>query len=147
LLAIWPGDAGWGPRYLVPIVPFIVLPAGAALVWTRGIVRRVCWGAFGVLFELGVIINLGGVLVDQRVSFVRLLDEAGGNFDVTRTIRDLQDEMIEASNNLEFEKAALLRDQIRELKRTFDGGGAPAEKTSPRPVSYKQGKRGKKQRV
>ena len=76
-----------------------------------------------------------------------VLNEAGGNFDVTRTIRDLQDEMIEASNNLEFEKAALLRDQIRELKRTFDGGGAPAEKTSPRPVSYKQGKRGKKQRV
>ena len=82
LLAIWPGDAGWGPRYLVPIVPFIVLPAGAALVWTRGIVRRVCWGSFGVLFELGVIINLGGVLVDQRVSFVKLLDEAGGNFAV-----------------------------------------------------------------
>jgi excinuclease ABC subunit B len=74
-----------------------------------------------------------------------VLNEAGGNFDVGQTIRDLQDEMVEASNNLEFEKAALLRDQIRELKRSLDGG-APAE-DSPRPVSYKQGKRGRKQRA
>ncbi len=82
LLVIWPGDAGWGPRYLVPIVPFIVVAAGAVLVWTRGIARRVGWAAFGALCILGVLINLGGVLVDQRVSFVQLLDEAGGNFGV-----------------------------------------------------------------
>jgi hypothetical protein len=82
VLAIWPGDAGWGPRYLVPIVPFIVLPAGAALAWTTGAARRASWAAFGVLFGLGVLVNLGGVLVDQRVSFVKLLDEAGGNFAV-----------------------------------------------------------------
>ncbi|MGI9148505.1 MAG: ArnT family glycosyltransferase [Chloroflexota bacterium] len=82
LLSIWPGDAGWGPRYLVPIVPFMVLPAGAVLAWSCGNVRRVAWAAFGVLFVLGVFANLGGVLVDQRVSFVQLLDEAGGNFGV-----------------------------------------------------------------
>jgi excinuclease UvrABC nuclease subunit len=35
--------------------------------------------------------------------------------------------MIEASNNLEFEKAALLRDQIRELKSRLSG----AETQSP----------------
>jgi len=29
--------------------------------------------------------------------------------------------MVTASNNLEFEKAALLRDQVRELKRTLEG--------------------------
>jgi hypothetical protein len=80
LLSIWPGDAGWGPRYLVPIVPFMVLPAGAVLAWTHGLVRRVGWSSFGVLLALGVFVNLGGVLVDQRVSFVQLLDEAGGNF-------------------------------------------------------------------
>jgi protein-arginine kinase activator protein McsA len=43
--------------------------------------------------------------------------------------------MIEASNNLEFEKAALLRDQIRELKR---GSG---EKSDTEPVSYKKSKK------
>src|SRR6185436_15874388 len=46
-----------------------------------------------------------------------MLNEAGGNFDVTETIRELEGEMLTAANNLEFEKAALLRDQVRELKR------------------------------
>jgi excinuclease ABC subunit B len=49
-----------------------------------------------------------------------VLRETGGNFDVTETLRALQEEMLEASNNLEFEKAALLRDQIRELKSSFN---------------------------
>src|SRR6185295_16738241 len=37
-----------------------------------------------------------------------VLNEAGGNFDVTETIRQLQTEMLEAANNLEFERAALM---------------------------------------
>jgi excinuclease ABC subunit B len=73
-----------------------------------------------------------------------LLNEVGGNFDVTETVQGLQQEMIEASNRLEFEQAALLRDQIRELKRTF-GDTAQNEKGAPkatvRPVSYKAAKR------
>lgn len=50
---------------------------------------------------------------------VATLQEADGNFDVTQTLRELEEEMLAAANNLEFEKAALLRDQIRELKRSF----------------------------
>ncbi len=46
-----------------------------------------------------------------------VINDAGGNFDVTETIRELEEEMLSAANNLEFEKAALLRDQVRELKR------------------------------
>jgi excinuclease ABC subunit B len=73
-----------------------------------------------------------------------VLGEAGGDFDVTETLRGLQDEMVEASNNLEFEKAALLRDQIRELKRNFGeaGSAGPSGPSSPRQVSYKTGRRG-----
>jgi excinuclease UvrABC nuclease subunit len=41
--------------------------------------------------------------------------------------------MLVAANNLEFEKAALMRDQIRELKRSLEGG-APAAKSEL--VSY-----------
>src|ERR1043165_835347 len=53
-----------------------------------------------------------------------VINDAGGNFDVTETLRQLEEEMLQAANNLEFEKAALLRDQIRELKRgTGDGSG------------------------
>lgn len=81
LLVIWSGDAAWGPRYLLPALPFGVLPAGAPLAWTIGRLRRACWGAFGMLVGLGVLVNLGGVVVDQRVAFDILLDKAGGNVD------------------------------------------------------------------
>ena len=43
------------------------------------------------------------------------------DIDINETIRELEEEMLAAANNLEFEKAALLRDQIRELKRAVDG--------------------------
>jgi excinuclease ABC subunit B len=49
------------------------------------------------------------------------LNDKGVDVDVGATIRELEQEMVTASNNLEFEKAALLRDQIRELKRGVEG--------------------------
>ena len=57
----------------------------------------------------------------RRDKAAAVINDAGGNFDVTETIRELEEEMVEAASNLEFEKAALLRDQIRELKRGLDG--------------------------
>jgi excinuclease ABC subunit B len=74
-----------------------------------------------------------------------LLNEVGGNIDLTQTLQDLQEEMLEAANNLQFEKAALLRDQVRELKRGL--GGDPAGKTPHPAVSYKPARRQKKQRA
>ncbi|MBI3881564.1 MAG: excinuclease ABC subunit UvrB [Verrucomicrobia bacterium] len=71
-----------------------------------------------------------------------LNETAGGNFDVTETIRQLEEEMLEAANNLEFEKAALLRDQINELKRSTGDTASPA----PRSGSVSYGKRGGKGR-
>jgi excinuclease ABC subunit B len=50
-----------------------------------------------------------------------VLKETGADFDVTETIRELEAEMLTAANNLEFEKAALLRDQVNELKRRYGG--------------------------
>ncbi|MHB8520160.1 MAG: excinuclease ABC subunit UvrB [Limisphaerales bacterium] len=67
-----------------------------------------------------------------------MLHEGGADFDVTETIRELEAEMLEAANNLEFEKAALLRDQIRELKRATDGGKPVREAEA---VSYRKGGR------
>jgi excinuclease ABC subunit B len=66
-----------------------------------------------------------------------LLREGGGDFDVTQTITQLQAEMVEAADNLQFEKAALLRDQIRELKQSV---GEPAPKPQ-RKVTYRKQKR------
>jgi excinuclease ABC subunit B len=62
-----------------------------------------------------------------------VIQEAGGDFNVTELLRELEEEMEEASANLEFERAALLRDQIMEVK-----GGAGIAKIEPkrRPVKY-----------
>jgi excinuclease ABC subunit B len=54
--------------------------------------------------------------------------------------------MLEASNNLEFEKAALLRDQIRELKSGF-GEGEEKAAAPAREVNYKKSARGRKQKT
>jgi excinuclease ABC subunit B len=67
-----------------------------------------------------------------------VINDAGGNFDVTETLRELEADMLQAAENLEFEKAALLRDQIRELKR-MTGEKVSAD---PQQKSYpKQGRR------
>jgi excinuclease ABC subunit B len=68
-----------------------------------------------------------------------VLNEAGVDIDITETIKELEGEMLAAANNLEFEKAALMRDQIRELKRALNGEPATKPTSS---VSYKKGKAG-----
>jgi excinuclease ABC subunit B len=64
-----------------------------------------------------------------------VLHDAGMDVDLTETINELEDEMLTAANELKFEKAALLRDQIKELKRMIDGGKPETETKS---VSYRK---------
>ena len=63
--------------------------------------------------------------------------------DITETINELESEMLTAANNLEFEKAALLRDQINELKRAIDGS-QPAKDAKGSSVNYRKPGRGQK---
>ena len=73
-----------------------------------------------------------------------LLQESGVDIDINETMKELEEEMLAAANNLEFEKAALLRDQIRELKRPFGEAGGTGKAGAARPaagVSYRKGKR------
>jgi excinuclease ABC subunit B len=73
-----------------------------------------------------------------------VINDAGGNFDITETLRELEADMLNAANNLEFEKAALFRDQIRELKR---GAGLLVEEPKKKtPLRYPPLKRGKKKK-
>lgn len=72
-----------------------------------------------------------------------VLRETVADFDVTETIRELEESMVQAANNLEFEKAALFRDQINELKRMGDGNSKSANYTSEKPARKKR-KRAKK---
>jgi excinuclease ABC subunit B len=62
-----------------------------------------------------------------------VIREAGGDFNVTELLRELEDEMQRASANLEFERAALLRDQIMEVK---SGAGITKIEPKRRPVKY-----------
>ena len=76
-----------------------------------------------------------------------IVRESGGEMAVLDVIRELEQEMIDASSKLEYERAALLRDQIRELKRqaglVVEDSGAPI---SPKQVRYGPPKRGGKKR-
>jgi len=78
------------------------------------------------------------VYESNRNEAAGVLRDAGMDVDITQTINELEGEMLAAANNLEFEKAALMRDQIRELKRAVDGS-QPAKDIKS--VSYRKGKR------
>jgi len=68
-----------------------------------------------------------------------VLHDAKMDMDVTETIRELEGEMLKAAEDLKFEKAALLRDQIKELKHMLHG-----TKSEAKPVSYRKSKRARK---
>ncbi|MEY2556093.1 MAG: excinuclease subunit [Verrucomicrobiota bacterium] len=73
-----------------------------------------------------------------------VIQEAGGNFDLTELLRELEDEMQQASANLEFERAALLRDQIMEVK---NGTGLTKIEPKRRPVKYTRNSGRRRSRV
>jgi excinuclease ABC subunit B len=73
-----------------------------------------------------------------------VINEAGGNFDLTELLRELEDEMQRASANLEFERAALLRDQIMEVK---SGTGLTRIEPKRRPVKYTRNNGRRRSRV
>jgi len=72
-------------------------------------------------------------VTEEADAFLR--ESSGVDFDVTETVRELEEEMLAAANNLEFEKAALLRDQVRELKRATGDGKADDK---PRRTNYRK---------
>ncbi|HEY9172731.1 MAG TPA: excinuclease ABC subunit UvrB [Verrucomicrobiae bacterium] len=80
---------------------------------------------------------------ETREQAAGVLRDAGMDVDLTETINELESEMLTAANNLEFEKAALLRDQIKELKRAIDGSAPTKHTAAAKPVSYWKGKRRK----
>ena len=73
-----------------------------------------------------------------------VIQEAGGDFNVTELLRELEEEMQQASVNLEFERAALLRDQIMEVK---NGTGLAKIEPKRRPVKYSRNAGRRRSRV
>jgi excinuclease ABC subunit B len=70
--------------------------------------------------------------------------ETGADLDLTELLRELEEEMMRAAQQLEYEKAALLRDQISELK-----AGTGIDRIEPRrqPVRYEPKKRARKSKT
>jgi excinuclease ABC subunit B len=52
-----------------------------------------------------------------------VVEETGEEYDVTSLIGELQRDMETAARNLQFERAAVLRDQIKELKAKMEEKG------------------------
>ncbi len=69
---------------------------------------------------------------DLEQSIIR---ESGADLDLTEVLKELEAEMQAAAANLEYERAALLRDQINELKNGT--GLSKIEPKNRRPVSYR----------
>jgi excinuclease ABC subunit B len=63
-------------------------------------------------------------LTKAREVEASVVRESPGGYRTAELLRELEQEMIEAAENLQFEKAAILRDEIAELKKGADTGGA-----------------------
>jgi excinuclease ABC subunit B len=68
-------------------------------------------------------------LTQAREVEAAVVRETPGGYRTAELLRELEAEMLKAAENLQFEKAAILRDQIQELKK--DGGSGPV---TPEPV-------------
>jgi excinuclease ABC subunit B len=75
--------------------------------------------------------SLGSLLKGRQLA-AKVGGEGGADMDVTQVLQELEDEMLAASASMHYEKAALLRDQIMELKQQ-----AGIAKIEPKkPVAY-----------
>ncbi|MGE4488037.1 MAG: excinuclease ABC subunit UvrB [Kiritimatiellales bacterium] len=76
--------------------------------------------------------SLGHLKKDVEELEEHIVRETGESYDVNQTIREIEQEMLEAAEKLEFERAALLRDQLYELKALSE----PQAQVKPKKVLY-----------
>jgi excinuclease ABC subunit B len=81
------------------------------------------------------------VAEDARRIAERAVAEEPAQYDVRKTIADMEREMVAAADALEFERAAALRDELRELERLAGGAGADAPAARARPTYPLPGRR------
>jgi excinuclease ABC subunit B len=70
-----------------------------------------------------------------------VVQEAGEDYDVVRAIAEMEREMAEAAEAMEFERAALLRDQIFELKQAENPFKGTVQEKKRQAVVYHPGKK------
>lgn len=75
----WAGDGSWGPRYLVPAVPLLMVLVAFALTGASAARRRIAWA----LAAAGVLVQLGGVGVYYGVQM-----RVAGDYPYARPLED-----------------------------------------------------------
>ncbi len=75
----WGGDGSWGPRYLMALLPFVLLPVGVILQAGNLLWKRATY----ILIALGVIIQLGGTSI-YAGTYIREI----GEFPYTKSFYD-----------------------------------------------------------
>lgn len=76
----WDGGSWWGPRYLVQVVPLLLIPAGALISGPR--VRRIFPLLLSLLFATGLLVQVVGVSGSPRDYF----DSTGAQITLTRQL-------------------------------------------------------------
>lgn len=79
---LWTGGWNWGPRYLLPLVPLLVLTAG---VWVQAKPSRFRRSALIAVCVLGLVLNVPAVLVDHSRYVVEAGERDPKNY-LTRTL-------------------------------------------------------------
>ena len=82
------------------------------------------------------------VMLKGRQKEESVIRETGGDFSVSEVLRELEADMAAAAASLEYERAALLRDQILELKNGM-GISKIEPKKRPGKVNYRKGPGGR----
>ena len=75
-----------------------------------------------------------------------LADDDGADFDVQQVLLELEGEMLQAAESLEFERAAVIRDQVNELKHA-EGLTEGSPKTGKKKKKMKYKRSSKRKRV
>ncbi len=75
---------------------------------------------------------------EARAIETRVVRETGMDYDAFRAIRDMEREMLEAAAALEFERAAMLRDELHELRKAIGRHGG----TTPTALHHKMRREG-----
>jgi hypothetical protein len=124
----WTGGWNWGPRYILPLVPLLILAAGA---WVQTNQTRLRRTIVGGLIGLGVVVNMSAIPVDHSRYLVEFGERDSAQY-LNRSILNLADSPLTQQWPTVFEMASLYaqpgtwsaaREAVITHLHAFAGGG------------------------
>jgi len=99
----WTGGWNWGPRYILPLVPLLILAAGA---WVHANPTRLRRTIVGGLIAIGVAVNVSAIPVDHSRYLVEFGEHDPAQY-LNRSILNLADSPLTQQWPTVFEMASL----------------------------------------